>query len=77
MKIDFDRTSRCMLRIAKMRTINVSNLAIRKMRRNDRSDRPLISRAVRLSTNIPENRTDIQTRTTANAVERISLFRIG
>src|SRR5271165_2947816 len=48
-----------------------------QMRRNDRTDRPLISRAVRLSTNIPENRTDIQARTASNAVERISLFRVG
>src|SRR6516225_11323629 len=48
-----------------------------QMRRNDRTDWPLIGGAIGLAANVPENRTDVQTRTTPDAVQSIALFRIG
>src|SRR5208283_3616579 len=48
-----------------------------QMRRKHAADRSGIRSAVGVSSDVPEDGTDIQTRPTTNAVQYLALFRIG
>ena len=45
--------------------------------RDHRADRPLVSCAVSVTADVFKDRTDVQARAAADAVQRIALFRIG
>ena len=47
-----------------------------QVRRDDRANRTLIGRAITVPADVFENRTNVQTGATADAVERIALFGI-
>src|SRR5665213_2988123 len=48
-----------------------------QMWRDDRTDRPAVSRAVSVAADIAKNRADIQARAAADAMERVALLGVG
>ena len=48
-----------------------------QMRRDDRTDRAAVSRAVSVAADVPKNRADVQAGAAADAMERVALLGIG
>ena len=78
MQIDFHRTNAAASAAQRRRVGQVFELldAI-QMRRKHAADRSGIGRAISVSSDVAEDRTDIQAGATTNTVQHLALFRIG
>jgi len=73
----FTDTPRCTRRKANSRWKDVPILQAAQVRRDDRTDRAAVDRAVSVATDVFENRADVQARAAADTMEHVALLDVG